>query len=196
MKLLNIISLVSTTSGFLVPKLHQRNVPPPIIQKPSWGMDTNHLYHYKNLCRSTKTQINYKKEDGNDDEEEMDWREFRARLVSTYDMPQKEKESNPDTSLTSSNNDSSWMYESGSSIETGSILLHKVDDNSDDSGYGLARQYLHKSVILILEHDNVESTMSTKGVILNRPTDLILHEPSTKGLEHANFPIWFGGSHW
>ena len=194
MRLFNIISLVSTTttSGFIVPRLHQRNVHPQIIQKPLLRFDTNRLYHYK---KSSNTQINYKQDD-DDGEEEMDWREFRARLVSTYDMPQNEKDSNQDTASTSSNNDSSWMYESGSSIETGSILLHKVDDSSDDSGYGLARQYLHKSVILILEHDNVESSMSTKGVILNRPTDLLLHEPSTKGLEQANFPIWFGGSHW
>lgn len=71
----------------------------------------------------------------------------------------------------------SWAYESSDLIEQGTVLLHHppIDKtNSDVFGYGLGRQYLHKSVILILEHDRVIGT--SKGVILNRPTDLVLSD--------------------
>ncbi len=188
MKSSYILYLVSTSrvSGFIGPRLHQRNLTPfpsTTISIQPFGKNRNRsCVYYKS--------DNGEEEETADEENEMDWREFRARLVSTYDMP--EKDNRDQTKF----DDHSWMYETGSTIETGSVLIHKIDNDFDDSGYGLARQYLHKSVVLILEHDNVGTSMSTKGVILNRPTDLILHEPRTEHLKEVNFPIWYGGAHW
>ena len=139
--------------------------------------------------------LNYYQEESNEgiiidtDDDEVDWRSFRAHLVSIYDQDIRHQEDNPN----------SWIYETGSAIETGTVLLHKIDYNFDDimSGYGLARQYLHKSVVLILEHeDNEHETSSTKGIILNRPTDLVINERYDDEGINNEFPIWFGGFDW
>ncbi len=61
-----------------------------------------------------------------------------------------------------------WGYDSGTIIETGSIILGGVEQ---DFGFGLQQQFFHKSVMLIIDHAD---TKFTKAVILNRPTDLCL----------------------
>jgi len=80
---------------------------------------------------------------------------------------------------------SQWAYDSGKVIEKGAVILGGVEQ---DYGFGLRQQYFHKSVILVLDHD--EATF-TKGIILNRPSDVILLDE-----EHGDggkWRIWFGG---
>ena len=119
------------------------------------------------------------------DEEEADWREFRARLV----LGEQKK---------ASNTTSSWAYESGYVIEEGTVLLSSVEQ---DFGYGLKQQYFHKCVVLIIYHDN--STF-TKGILLNRPTNLTLTDADFvykdgTPLEDLNcsspsrWRMWYGG---
>lgn len=79
---------------------------------------------------------------------------------------------------------SQWAYDSGKVIEQGAVILGGVEQ---DFGFGLRQQYFHKSVILVLDHD--ENTF-TKGIILNRPSDRMLEDDVNDGLE---WRVWFGG---
>ena len=77
---------------------------------------------------------------------------------------------------------SQWAYDSGTVIETGAVILGGVEQ---DFGFGLRQQYFHKAAILVLEHDD---RTFTKGIIINRPSDLILHD------EYGNdWRLNFGG---
>jgi len=118
-----------------------------------------------------------------------DWRAFRAHLVRG-----NKEEGDPSSS-------SSWAYDSGHVIEPGSIILAKVEP--DFCYFGLNQQYFHKSVMLVTYHKEGEFT---KGIILNRPTNLFLGdedfldadgEPYSKAggdNQTENFwRIWFGG---
>mmetsp|Transcript_15963 Transcript_15963/g.30095 ORF Transcript_15963/g.30095 Transcript_15963/m.30095 type:complete len:769 (-) Transcript_15963:175-2481(-) len=76
---------------------------------------------------------------------------------------------------------SQWAYDAGHVIEKGAVILGGVEQ---EFGFGLRQQYFHKVVCLVLEHDE----KFTRGVILNRPTDMLLvDEYGTK------WRIWFGG---
>ena len=77
-----------------------------------------------------------------------------------------------------------WAYDSGRLIETGAVLLGGVEQ---EFGFGLRQQYFHKAAILVLDH--CEATF-TKGIILNRPTDLYLEDDLNPG---AKWRVWFGG---
>jgi putative AlgH/UPF0301 family transcriptional regulator len=79
---------------------------------------------------------------------------------------------------------SQWAYDSGKVIEQGAIILGGVEQ---DYGFGLRQQYFHKAAILVLDHQ--ESTF-TKGIILNRPSDLMLEDDVNKGVK---WRVWFGG---
>lgn len=144
---------------------------------------------------------------------DQDWRTFRARLV----MSEKERSTVPTeestviveegdldgigalfssqtigTGITERKNGFSltpldpaqWAYESGKVIEQGAVILGGVEQ---DFGFGLRQQYFHKCAILVLEHD--EATF-TKGIILNRPTDLLLEDDLNEGVE---WKVWYGG---
>ena len=76
-----------------------------------------------------------------------------------------------------------YIY-TGKVIEQGAVILGGVEQ---DFGFGLRQQYFHKSVILVLDHD--ENTF-TKGIILNRPSDRMLEDDVNTGLE---WRVWFGG---
>jgi hypothetical protein len=85
----------------------------------------------------------------NDNEE--DWRNFRAKLVMQYRKQESgliPTRNNIDG--TSANN--AWAYESGYTIEKGSIVLSRHSDEAEknDPESGLAQQYFHKSIILVL----------------------------------------------
>lgn len=158
----------------------------------------------------------------NDADDETDWRSFRAQLVSmegqkvnTMKAPSTKQQQHNHQSSTGSNGgkesaedealSGSWIYETGTSIESGTVLLHHPPSNKEEGeqgdeenvGFGLGRQYLHKSVVLIVEHaSNDRQHTSSKGIILNRPTDLILYDEPPG--DHANskesgFAIWYGG---
>jgi hypothetical protein len=96
---------------------------------------------------------------------------------------------------------SSWVYESGTTIETGSLIISRP---IQDFAYGgLNQQYFHKSIILVVQHDNATFT---KGVILNRPTDTTWFSSSTgreqerqeqqqqqQNDNHHSCKVWYGG---
>lgn len=78
---------------------------------------------------------------------------------------------------------SQWAYEAGDVIEQGAVILGGVEQ---EFGFGLRQQYFHKVAILVLDH----GPTFTKGIILNRPTDLVLVDdvnPENK------WRGWFGG---
>ena len=103
-------------------------------------------------------------EDSKDDVD--DWRKFRANLV-LQDLIEENGDSienNKDAAKTSSK---SWAYEAGTLIEKGSIILSRVE--SSLGCHDLRQPYFHKCAVLVLEHDED----STRGIILNRPSNLI-----------------------
>lgn len=138
---------------------------------------------------------------------EQDWRTFRAKLV----MSESALESR--TAVTSEDGDldgigalfsstvtetessskfkgltpldpSQWAYDTGKIIEQGAVILGGVEQ---EFGFGLRQQYFHKSAILVLDHGE---KVFTKGIILNRPTDLTLEDDINPGVK---WPVWFGG---
>jgi hypothetical protein len=78
---------------------------------------------------------------------------------------------------------SQWAYDSGDVIEQGAVILGGIEQ---EFGFGLRQQYFHKTVILVLDH----SPTFTKGIILNRPTDITLEDDINPGLK---WRVWFGG---
>lgn len=151
-----------------------------------------------------------KDEDDEDDDDDIDlsdqdWRAFRAKLV----MQKPEKPASEvmeddldgigsvfststslqeEVKLSSTKmtplDPSQWAYDSGNVIEKGAVILGGVEQ---DYGFGLRQQYFHKAAILVLDHE--ESTF-TKGIILNRPTDLTLDDDLNEGIK---WRVWFGG---
>lgn len=96
---------------------------------------------------------------------EMDWREMRAKLIAqtqTSDEPSTSDPASPSSSTSSSTSSSSYVYETPL-IEQGTILL---GGTKMDFGFALRQQFFHKSVMLLLQHDE----NFTKGIILNRPS--------------------------
>lgn len=79
---------------------------------------------------------------------------------------------------------SQWAYESGKVIEQGAVILGGVEQAF---GFGLRQQYFHKAAILVLDHDE---GVFTKGIVLNRPTDLTLEDDTNPGVR---WRVWFGG---
>jgi putative AlgH/UPF0301 family transcriptional regulator len=77
-----------------------------------------------------------------------------------------------------------WAYESGAVVEQGTVVLGGVEQ---DFGFGLRQQYFHKAAILVVDH---QETTFTKGIILNRPTDLELEDDLNPGVR---WKLWFGG---
>ena len=94
-----------------------------------------------------------------------DWRDVRAKLVAA------ERTGQPNGLAVSS----SYVFESPL-IEQGTVLL---DTAQDTSTFALHQQYFHKSLCLLLEHNEEY----TKGVLLNRPSGLAL----------GGWRAWFGG---
>ena len=113
-----------------------------------------------------------------------DWREFRAKLVLNETGQLKE----------------SWAYDAGLTIEKGSIVLGRVE--SSLGCHDLGQPYFHKSAVLIINHDDE----FTKGIILNRPSNLILKDgdfaflvdeegngDANEGSNNNTWPMGYGG---
>lgn len=154
-------------------------------------------------------------DDDDDDEDEAlalkddDWRAFRAKLVmgekatETKDSGSTKVEGDLDgigslfgenfalesNSTVTTTTDftpldpSQWAYDTGDVIEQGMVILGGVEQTF---GFGLRQQYFHKAAILVLDHGNT----FTKGIILNRPTDLVLEDDVNDG---KKWRVWFGG---
>ena len=95
---------------------------------------------------------------------DVDWREVRAKLV--------QQESG---SASAAGEAGGFVYESPL-IEQGSVIL---GGTQQEFGFALRQQYFHKSVMLLLQHDDG----FTKGIILNRPS----------AYELDGWRVWFGG---
>lgn len=169
------------------------------------------------LVLFARSESNDEEDEEDDDEDDIDlgdqdWRAFRAKLVmqkqpetptaevmeddgdldgigsvfsssSSSTTEQTTKSSSSSTILTPLD-PSQWAYESGNVIEKGAVILGGVEQ---EYGFGLRQQYFHKALILVLDHE--ESTF-TKGIILNRPTDLTLDDDLNEGVK---WRVWFGG---
>lgn len=140
---------------------------------------------------------------------DQDWRAFRARLVmgSTKTSVNTSAKDKKATEAPTTNDldgigalfpdeqeaaplkltpldPTQWAYDSGTVIEQGAVILGGVEQ---DFGFGLRQQYFHKAAILVLDH---EDHTFTKGIILNRPSDLTLKDDVNKGV---TWRVWFGG---
>jgi len=93
---------------------------------------------------------------------------MRARLIAQEKADQSSTTDTPASSSASGTDDtsssSSYVYETPL-IEQGTILL---GGTKMDFGFALRQQFFHKSVMLLLQHDDT----FTKGIILNRPSAL------------------------
>ena len=156
-------------------------------------------------CRPSSLTAWAKKSDAEDEDDDavdvsnQDWRAFRAKLVmgskvttTTTKPATSDDDFDGIGSLFATSDDvvltpldpSQWAYDSGKVIEKGAVILGGVEQ---DYGFGLRQQYFHKAAILVLDHD--EHTF-TKGIILNRPSDLTLDDAINPGLR---WRVWFGG---
>jgi len=181
-------------------------------------------YHRSRLSFSLgKEWYNSNDDDDEDDDDsdidlsDQDWRAFRAKLVMqptsnpTTDEPndinddeimdldgigaafsQTDESSSTSDSLSglklSPLDPSQWAYDSGKVIETGAVILGGVEQ---DFGFGLRQQYFHKTVILVIDHNE---NQFTKGIILNRPTDMLLvDENEMEEDKKRKWRVWFGG---
>jgi len=153
--------------------------------------------------------------DKDDDEEEeidvsnQDWRAFRAKLVMQKDVEQQQTQEgggddldgigalfsttstgkqrrvpSPNIQGMTPLDPSQWAYDSGKVIEQGAVILGGVEQ---EVGFGLRQQYFHKAAILVLDHDE---KAFTKGIILNRPSDITLEDDINEGIK---WRVWFGG---
>jgi len=86
------------------------------------------------------------------EDNEEDWRNFRAKLVMKYRQDSGSSSTVTNIDDSRSNVDGAWAYESGNAIEKGSIILSRAPDpdSSSDPESGLAQQFFHKSIILVL----------------------------------------------
>lgn len=130
-------------------------------------------------------------------EKGQDWRSFRAHLVSNEKSIMKDGES----TMMSNNHKikESWIHDSGLLLECGSILLNHPAFSKKDRNhyrYALKEQWLHKSVVLILEcesHSTSSASQQVTGIILNRPTDLVLYDNNVDMENQPGWEVWFGG---
>jgi hypothetical protein len=103
---------------------------------------------------------------------DVDWRSFRAKLVS------QEIKGGSENAAVSGNDTpvggEEWVYDAGKFVETGSVIL---GGSQMEYGFGLRQQYFHKSVMLVLMQDD----RFTKGIILNRPTSQHLSTETVDG---------------
>ena len=101
-----------------------------------------------------------------------DWRDLRAKLVAAE---QREKASSGGDSSAAAAEPEGFVFESPL-IEQGSVIL---GGTRQEFGFALRQQYFHKSVMLLLQHDDG----FTRGIILNRPS----------AYEIDGWRVWFGG---
>lgn len=170
--------------------------------------------------RGSSLLASFDEYDDNDDDDtidlaDKDWRAFRAKLVMgepSHDQQESNTTNQTQVSAPSNSGDldgigalfstfndgkraettqlltpldpSQWAYDSGKVIEQGAVILGGVEQ---DYGFGLRQQYFHKAAILVLDHE--ENTF-TKGIILNRPTDITLLDDVNEGV---SWKVWFGG---
>mmetsp|Transcript_99593 Transcript_99593/g.260171 ORF Transcript_99593/g.260171 Transcript_99593/m.260171 type:complete len:608 (-) Transcript_99593:20-1843(-) len=155
-----------------VPVLPQRRLAPlagssrHLAQAPSRGL---WLAPPGSVARRAAAEAEAEGEDVGSEAEDLDWRDFRARLVQ---QEAQKREGVATAEATAGGGGGGDEDESGGEqsdgwayatpiIEQGSLLLSAPGDH-----FAINQQYFHKTVIFIVDH----SPNFTKGVILNRPT--------------------------
>lgn len=167
------------------------------------------------LAPSWKSQRRLSAQNDDEDEDDdidlgdQDWRAFRAKLVMSDAPPTESTDGSANDAAAAAEDGSGdldgigalfgeatsdfemtpldpsqWAYDSGKVIEQGAVILGGVEQ---EYGFALRQQYFHKVAILVLDHDEKQFT---KGIILNRPTDLTLDDDINEGVK---WRVWFGG---
>lgn len=110
----------------------------------------------------------------------MDYRAFRAKLVASERAAAREDavEEGEEAAAAAAASER-WMYETPL-LEKGSVIL---GGREMKVSFALRQQYFHKCVLLLIHHNSGFS----KGIILNRPTALVL-----PGMEEWG-NVWCGG---
>lgn len=167
------------------PPRHQQNIHHPPPPPPPPGYD--HLHPYYDLDEDgidyPHDQHHYQHPPHDPFQSYNDPRHFRE---PRFDQPIHDHDHEEHASFQDMTplDPSQWAFEQGSVIEQGAVILGAVEQ---DFGFGLRQQYFHKAAILVLDHDE---TTFTKGIILNRPTDLMLDDDVNPGVQ---WRVWFGG---
>lgn len=167
----------------------------------------HHSHHPHTICRLERST--------NDDEsEEEDWRAFRAKLVQSG-ITTLEDTAKVAASTSAASGESivteigQYIFDTGKMVERGSVLCSIP---TLDLCQGIEQNYFHRCVVLVTDTDvqwddeddegNVdmdgnngianaerEGMGGIRGIILNRPSNLIIKEK--EGGDPWN--IWFGG---
>uniref|UniRef100_A0A7S3DWK4 Uncharacterized protein n=1 Tax=Entomoneis paludosa TaxID=265537 RepID=A0A7S3DWK4_9STRA len=116
-----------------------------------------------------------------DDDDNSDWRAFRAKLVQQQQQSSNNNNNNDDPS--------SWTYNAGLLVEKGSLLISRVE--SSLGCHDLRQPYFAKCVILIIDHDDTNSEEAfTQGIILNRPSNLQLQNQDIVYVDEEGNPLF------
>jgi len=151
---------------------------------------------------------------GSDEDEDhlrsADWRAFRAQLVNHERRRDSSWETAPESiplatkalidtcseekaaNVPRGESGATWAFDAGDSVEQGTIMLHyPPEEPLQNVMCSLHHQYLHKSVVLLLQYvDCGSGSPPVQGVLLNRPTNLQLPTPRGAGGE---WNVWYGG---
>eukprot|EP00929_Paragymnodinium_shiwhaense_P106751 TRINITY_DN72408_c0_g1_i1.p1 TRINITY_DN72408_c0_g1~~TRINITY_DN72408_c0_g1_i1.p1 ORF type:complete len:518 (-),score=57.65 TRINITY_DN72408_c0_g1_i1:112-1665(-) len=160
----------------IVAMLRQFGKPERLLSKAPVGYDTFVTYKVNIRGSQRRAKMSMKAEAA-----EEDWREFRARLVKSEQGPVDGAEEAAE----------GWVHQTPM-VERGSVLL-----SADGNQFALSQQYLHKAVILLIQH----GAEGDVGIMLNRPTafttnDFSFMRPPTDGddaSQQEGWNVWFGG---
>jgi len=109
--------------------------------------------------------------------EQEDWRDFRAKLVLNHNDDDAGSGDNGEGK--GGKNRKDWIYDSKECIEKGSIILSKVE--SKIGCHDLRQPYFHKCVALVIDHNDDMDKGYTKGIVLNRPSNILLADEDILG---------------
>jgi len=164
--------------------------------RPKFRCNADLFFPRKHDSSAKLTRLGYN-DSGDGGGSDEDWRDFRAKLVMKFRDDEKDGSSSGSESKSKCiSTGGRWAYESGDAIEKGSIILACPEQ---DFGLGLRQQYFHKSLVLVIYH---EELAFTKGIVLNRPTDLVLGDDAFVNADGSplhdtkpdrHWKIWFGG---
>jgi hypothetical protein len=135
------------------------------------------------------------KKNTENDEDDVDWRAFRAQLVQS--------ETTGNTPSAETDKSTHWVYDSGDFVESGSIVLSiPSSDPIANTIDALTNVCYRKSIVLVLD---VKSDF-IQGIILNRPTNIRVMEgmkfvkskekrddDSCSESYSSQWKVWFGG---
>jgi len=115
---------------------------------------------YKSAIKTLAKKSSDEETESNEDD--VDWRAFRAQLVQSEADGKSISDTNTDKSAR-------WAYDSGDFVEPGSIVISiPSSDRVADDIDALNNQCYRKSIVMVL---NVKPDF-IQGIILNRPTNI------------------------